>query len=730
MKITIKKILEDAKFTVEQHSLFKDKLLESIENKNPEAILSFVEENLTEINEESYIAFCEAMVEKVNEGMVLEEGEEVGEVSNTADPEGASATHVAILNLLKPLKEKNSEFDYQILDSNFGDDAYVVTIRQYDEERLDTFIVNGSEGHTMGDFKSWLEGKAQLYLGGAVTGQTFDDGLQVGQKAFPDAPVLTKEELETDYGKGIMEGFNRAKKDKEHTDPETYAEPLNGKVKPVTGDEDTVSDNPDKKKTPLSTKESVDDDKDNEDDDKDNDDKKSKKKIVKESVKRPEGVEEADYKKGYDAGHKDKMNGEDPSVTDEDESGYGKGYRRGYKDANDYKTSNESINYDEQINEKINSSLSTNIVEYLSEKSLDVMKGDNLSGVLSTIKEDIKPYTTETRYAYIMERFVENLAKYGLNVYFVKEEKTLTQEELNYINDETLEEGAMKTKNYPAKGTEPKGKEKEPKDPNFGGANTTISDDMYKDFAEKNKHKVMTYSEAKAVFEKMFNIKIVPEGEESFKAKINNEIVLNGEGKSVDTVSDNAYRIFKERSNAMAWADAKDGYEKMFNIKLMPEGEEKFKSMLNNDDLLAGSDKSDTTVSDKVSDIGDHVDGKSKAQVNVKEDIDELKDALAIMTKNMSVLTESMSTLINKSSEESIKKIKEDIIEEAVKDMNDANKIRFEKLSNALVFESADTFKETIESMKKMIVVEEGKKDAGVFADEKVYMSDLERKYR
>jgi hypothetical protein len=725
MKISIKKILEDAKFTVEQHNMFRDKVLESIKNKNPKDVIDFLEENLKDLGDDVYLALCESLIKRINQEIVLEEGEEVGEVSSVADPEDSSKTYSKILSMLKPVKEKDSEFDYQILSSDFGDDAYVVTIRQYDEERLDTFIVNGSKGHTMADFAKWLKDKVQLYLGALKTGDIFTDGLQKGKDAYPDKAV--KEEIEIEDDDILNEAINRAKRDKEQITPEIYAEPLKGQV----GDSDTVSDNPDKKKTPLATKES--DDSEDEKDEKDDNKKEikkaeecntPKKKIVKESVKRPDGVNEVDYKKGYDSGHEDKMNGKDPSITDEDESGFGKGYRRGYKDADDYKKSEESVQYDQDINSKINSSLSIDVEKYISEKAKDVMKGDPLHKVLESIKNDIKAYTTESRYSYIIEKFVDNMSKYGLDVYFVKEDKTISEEDLKYINDESIEEKVMH-KNYPAKMDEPKGKEKEPKDPNFTGPNTTISDEMYKDFAEKSKHKVMTYAEAKATFEKMFDVKILPENENEFKSRVNNEIVLNGEGKTTDTISDNSYRIFKERSNAMAWDNAKDAYEKMFNVKLNSDGENRFKSKLNNDDLLAMSGKEETTVSDKIKGIGDMVDGKSKVQ----EEINDLKGVITTMSKNMSILTESMSLLINKNSKESIDKVKFNIINEETKNMDEVNKTRFEKLSNALVFESEEQFRDSIQSLKNMINVEK-KQTISVFDDEDVFMSEVERKYR
>jgi hypothetical protein len=764
--LELKKIFEKEKFTTEQYNGFEKAINESINKKDSSIAVSFLSENLSDVSEDEFKKIAESVSDKIIECYkIIEEKEKEENILTDSNDkiESPSKEEKMIQDMFKEFQESNSQFQFQIKRDETTPNSIFITVMQDDENRTDSFTVSGAKGHKMADFKNWFEEIKQLYTGGLTTNRTYEDGLAAGKKLYPDLMVMTKEEKETDYGKGLTEAWNAeyikekmtAKKGDEIIDPLTYATPVTGKTKSVKGDDDTVSDDPKKMKK---LQEGKDKDK-KDDDDKEIDEKCSSKKKkmmeskdkkdndkdeeeIEEKVKKPEGVELKEYDNGYNDGYIDSKNKKDPHIDDADESDYGKGYKKGYKDHVMAKESKEIIGYDDEINEKINRVLNTDIEEFICEKTMDILKGTGLADVMKAIEESTKPVLTREKYRYVVERFVESLHKHSINnVVLINEESMrLTNEDFdNILNEEESLEESMK-RNYPAYMEPVKGKENEGSGPNFGGAETTVSDNIFADFKKKMGAKVMAYAEAKTVFEKMFNVKIMPEGEAEFKTALNNEGLLDGDGKSTNTISDRYYEIYAMRAKAMAWDDAKDMFQRMFNIKLMPTAEDELKSMLMQDDLLGGTGKSDNVVSDKVISIGAHTRAKSNLQEEVVQDVDndkgneikkdvsELKESMSLLAKNLTMITESMGSMANTLNSKKIEEERIRIIDENIKDMPETDKIRFKKIAEAVEFKSKELFEENIKTMKGMFIKEE--KEHTTFKDRDLLMSELERKYR
>lgn len=759
--LELKKIFEKEKFTTEQYNGFEKSINESIEKRDYNIAVNFLNENLKDVSEGDFKSIVESVSDKIIDCYKMIEEKEKNEnikIDHNDVIDAPTKEEKEIQSLFKDFQEANSQFQYQIKRDETTPNSIFITVMQDDENRTDSFTVSGAKGHTMADFKNWFEEIKQLYSGGLTTNRTYEDGLADGKKLYPDLMVMTKEEKETDYGKGLTESWNAeyikekmtAKKGDEIIDPITYAEPVTGKTKPVKGDDDTVSDDPkkmkklqesgDKKKEEDEVDEKCSSKKKKMTESKDKDDDKDEEKEIEEKVKKPEGVELKEYDSGYNDGYIDSKNKKDPHVNDADESDYGKGYKKGYKDHVLAKESKNIIAYDVEVNEKINRVLNTNIEDFICEKTMDILKGTGLADVMKDIEESTKPVLNRDKYRYVVERFVESLYKHSINnVVLINEESTrLTDEDFNNIlNEEALEE-SMK-RNYPAYMEPVKGKENEGSGPDFGGAETTVSDNIFADFKKKMGAKVMAYAEAKATFEKMFNVKIMPEGEKEFKTGLNNEGLLDGEGKSTETISDRYYEIYAQRAKAMAWDDAKDMFQRMFNIKLMPSAEAEFKSMLMQDDLLGGSGKSDNVVSDKVTSIGAHTRAKSNLQESVeidkkddeiKKDVSELKESMSLLANNLTMITESMGVMAHTLSAKKIEEEKNSVIEENMKGMPDTDKLRFRKIAEAVEYRSKDLFEDNIKTMKNMFTREEKEKEHTTFKDRDLLMSELERKHR
>lgn len=754
--LELKKIFEKEKFTTEQYNGFEKSINESIEKKDYNIAVNFLTENLKGVTEDEFKGIVESVCDKIIECYkIIEEKEKEENILTDSNDEieSPSKEEKAIEDMFKDFQESNSQFQYQIKKDETTPNSIFITVMQDDENRTDSFTVSGAKGHTMADFKTWFEEIKQLYTGGLTTNKTYEDGLADGKKLYPDLMVMTKEEKKTDYGKGLTESWNAeyikekmtAKKGDEILDPTTYAEPVTGKTKPVKGDDDTVSDDPKKMKKLQESGDDKDKKKDKEEIDEKCGSKKKKmtesknkdEEEIEEKLKKPEGVDLKEYDNGYNDGYIDSKNKKDPHIDDADESGYGKGYRKGYKDYTMAKESKNIIAFDDKINERINRVLNTNIEEFICEKTMDILKGAGLAEVMRSIEESTKPVLNREKYRYVVERFVESLHKHSINnVVLINEESTkLTDEDFNNIlNEEALEE-SMK-RNYPAYMEPVKGKENEGSGPDFGGPDTTVSDNVFADFKKKMGAKVMAYAEAKTTFEKMFNVKIMPEGEAEFKSSLNNEGLLDGEGKSINTISDRYYDIYSQRAKAMAWDDAKDMFQRMFNIKLMPSAEEEFKSMLMQDNLLGGTGKSDNTVSDKATSIGAHTRAKSNLQESVdthandelKNDVSELKESMGLLAKNLTMITESMGNMASTLNAKQIEDSRNEIVEETMKGMPEADKMRFRKIAEAVEYKSKDLFEESLKTMKNMFIKEE--KEHTTFKDRDLLMSELERKHR